>query len=101
MASEKVDSIVGRTPHPHGQYPLSASCIVYKSVQRQLNRESILELQHARQPPCLCGHSGTGYKRKKNLLFELKYLILQCTITNNLFVKHNLSICNTQVKTLN
>ena len=34
----------------------------YKSVQSQLNRESILQFQHTRQPPCLCGHSGYKYK---------------------------------------
>ena len=32
MASETVDPIDRSHPHPHGQYPLSASCIVYKSV---------------------------------------------------------------------
>ena len=56
MASETADPIDWSYPHPHGQYPMSASCIVYKSLQSQ--RESNVQPQHARQPPCLCSHSG-------------------------------------------
>ena len=33
----------------------------YKSVQSQINRESILQLHHARQPPCLSGHLGNNH----------------------------------------
>ena len=34
--------LTDRTPNPHGQYSQCASCLQYKSVQSQLNRESIL-----------------------------------------------------------
>ena len=39
---------------------------LYKSVKSQLNRESILQLQHARQPPYLCGLASVW----ENLLQE-------------------------------
>ena len=48
--------LTGCTPYPHGQYPLSASCIELISAASAGNRPC--NLQHARQPPCLCGHSG-------------------------------------------
>ena len=49
MASETVDPMDCRShPHPHGQYSLSASCIVKISAASVGNRP--LNLQHTRLP---------------------------------------------------
>ena len=58
MASETVDPIDWSHPPPSWAVPPEPRTprAEYKSVQPQ--RDSNVQSQQARQPPCLCGHSG-------------------------------------------
>ena len=78
MASETVDPIDWSHPPPSWAVPpecLLCSINQCDLMQRESNlqpqharqppclwqRESNLQPQHARQPPCLCGHTGCSY----------------------------------------
>ena len=58
MASETVDPIDWSHPPPSGAVP--PECLVH-SINQCTSAESNVQPQHARQPPCLCGHSGYNY----------------------------------------
>ena len=89
MASETVDPIDWSHPPPSWAVPW-ASRAKYKSVQLSHSRDSILQpcnLQHARQPPCLCGHSG--YKGIKYVYLNALLLILnkRCIFCHSRYYK--------------
>ena len=66
MASETVDPIDWSQPPPSWAVPPER---LVHSINQCTSAESNVQPQHARQPPCLCGHSG--YQRKKFNEIEL------------------------------
>ena len=58
MASETVDPIDWSHPSPLWAVPPER---LMHSINQCTSAESNVQPQHARQPPCLCGHSGYQY----------------------------------------
>ena len=88
MASETVDPIDWSPPGTLMRSTPWAPRAQYKSVQLSHSRDSILQpcnLQHARQPPCLCGHSGYTLLRTDEIVVSsLVLFVVVCSYPSRL-----------------
>ena len=62
MASETVDPIDWSHPPPSWAVPPER---LMHSINQCTQLDSNVQLQHVRQPPCLCGHSGCKFVSKR------------------------------------
>ena len=82
MAPETVDPIDWSHPPPSWAVPPEG---LVHSINQCTSAESNVQPQHARQPPCLCGHSGYKYTLK---IYQLRVKIYSVA------VKFCCSICS-------